>query len=83
MQSRIVNYTAVNNELAWVGLDTNMDALDIHTGAVIWSFANPVGALFDAGPVIVPSGVYLADEAGNVYAFSLPAAVTPAAQPRK
>ena len=72
MQSRIVNYVAVNDGLAFVGLDTNMDALDINTGSVIWSFANPVGTLFDAGPVVVPSGLYIADERGNVYAFSLP-----------
>jgi len=66
-----------------VGLDTNMDALDINTGSVIWSFANPVGTLFDAGPVVVPSGLYIADERGNVYAFSLPvpASASPATAP--
>jgi len=83
MKSRIVNYAAVNNGLAWEGLDANMDAIDINTGSVLWSFADPAGAVFDAGPVVVPSGLYFADEAGNVFAFSLPSGSAAASSLRR
>ena len=70
MQNWIVSYAAVTNGLVFAGLDTNLTALDPKTGNVLWSYASP--NIFEAGPVIVPSGVYAADASGYVYAFALP-----------
>lgn len=66
-ESRMVNYPAVNDGIVVTGVDNNLTALDIHSGNVLWSYAAP--AVIDAGAAIVPSGIYAADQAGNIYAF--------------
>jgi outer membrane protein assembly factor BamB len=67
MQSRLVGYVAIVPGLAFAGLDQNLVALDLRTGRELWKYAAP--ADFGASPAIVPSGVYEADSAGNVYRF--------------
>jgi outer membrane protein assembly factor BamB len=70
MQNRIVGYVAMLKGIGFVGLNREFVALDTRTGKTLWSYATP--AYIDASMVIVPSGVYGADDAGNVYAFALP-----------
>lgn len=72
MNDRIVGYVSVDGELAFAGVDSNVDALDIRSGGVLWSFPSAGGTDFDSSPVVVPSGVYAADESGYVYAYALP-----------
>ncbi len=74
MQNGIVNSATVSDGIAWEGMDTRMDAIDIHTGSILWSFSDPSAVRFDAGAIVVPSGLYIADREGTVYALSLPAA---------
>jgi outer membrane protein assembly factor BamB len=66
----ITGYAALNNGVAFVGLDDNLVALNEQTGAQLWSY--PAPAEVEAGVAVVPSGVYAADANGNVYAFAMP-----------
>ncbi len=66
----VLGYVAVTPDLAFTPIDTNMDALDPLTGKVLWTF--PAAGYFYASPVVVPSGLFFADETGHVYAFGLP-----------
>lgn len=70
MTSRMVGSAAVTGEIAFAGVDDKIDAIDMQSGSILWSFAS--SAVFNASPVIVPSGLYAADAAGNVYAYALP-----------
>jgi outer membrane protein assembly factor BamB len=65
-----LGYVALTPDLAFTELDTNVDALDPLTGKVLWQF--PAAGYFYASPVIVPSGLFVADLTGRVYAFALP-----------
>jgi polyvinyl alcohol dehydrogenase (cytochrome) len=67
----VAGYAAIANGIAFVNLDSSVTALDPETGTKLWSHAGP--DVFYASPAIVPSGLYAADQGGNVYAFSLPA----------
>ena len=62
--------TRIVNGMAFAGLDKNLKALNLENGKPLWTF--PTGGYLDASPIVVPSGIYAADDAGNVYAFSLP-----------
>jgi outer membrane protein assembly factor BamB len=73
-QQDVPGYAAVANGIAFVDLDSQVTALDETTGAKLWSYA--AQGSFYASPAIVPSGLYTADSAGNVYAFSLPGSST-------
>ncbi len=64
----------INNGVAYGGIDGALVALDIRSGAKLWSY--PLGNATVASPAIVPSGLYYADQGGNVYAFSLPGGTT-------
>ncbi len=80
-QLPIPGYAAMtNNGIAFANLDTAVTAIDAPSGNVLWTYNGP--ASFYASPVVVPSGVYTADAAGNVYAFGLPASVTESAARR-
>jgi outer membrane protein assembly factor BamB len=70
MQNRLVGYVALAQGLGFVGLNENFEALDLKTGKTLWSYATP--DYIDASMIVVPSGLYGADDAGNVYAFTLP-----------
>ena len=61
---------AMNNGVAFAGLDDALVAVNARTGAVLWQYPAPAQVI--AEPVIVPSGLYMADDAGNVYAFAPP-----------
>jgi outer membrane protein assembly factor BamB len=61
---------AIVNGLAFTGIGNQFVALDLRNGRTMWSYKG--AAFFDPAPAVVPSGVYAADDAGNVYAFNLP-----------
>jgi outer membrane protein assembly factor BamB len=69
IRNRLVGYAAIVNGMAFAPVDRNLAALDLKTGNVLWSY--PISAYFQASAVVVKSGVYAADTAGNVYAFSI------------
>lgn len=70
MQNRLVGYVALVPKLGFVGLNKSFVALDLTSGATLWSYATQY--YINASMIVVPSGVYGADQGGNVYAFSLP-----------
>jgi outer membrane protein assembly factor BamB len=70
MRNRLVGYVAVARGLGFVGLNQDFVALDLRTGKTLWTYAIPFN--IDSSMVVVPSGVYGADDGGNVYAFALP-----------
>lgn len=70
MQNRLVGYVAIVPGLGFVGLNKSFVALDLSSGTTLWSYATEY--YINASMVVVPSGVYGADQGGNVYAFALP-----------
>jgi outer membrane protein assembly factor BamB len=70
MQNRLVGYVALARGMGFVGLNKHFVAFDSRTGKTLWSHATP--DYIDASMVVVPSGVYGADDGGNVYGFALP-----------
>jgi len=70
MTSTIDNYAAMSAGLVYVGLDDVLNVLDTQTGKPLWAFTSP--NRFEAGPVVVPSGLYAVDYSGNVYRFTIP-----------
>ncbi len=62
---------AISDGLAFIALDRRFVALDVSDGAVLWSYS-PGSAAY-ASPAVVPSGVYFADDLGDVFAFAKPA----------
>jgi len=73
----VLGSVALTPSLAFTPIDTNMDALDPTTGKVLWS--SPTVGYSYSSPAIVPSGLFIADESGRLYAYGLPA--TPASRP--
>jgi outer membrane protein assembly factor BamB len=59
---------AIEDGLAFAALDGRFVALDLTNGSVVWSY--PAHSSAYASPAVVPSGVYFADDAGAVFAFS-------------
>jgi outer membrane protein assembly factor BamB len=70
MTNRLTGDAAIEGGMAFAGLDKTVAALDLRTGKRLWTYATD--AYLDAPPIVVPSGVYAADDAGDVYAFSIP-----------
>lgn len=70
MQNRLVGYVALANGIGFVGLNQQFVALDLSNGKTLWKHKTP--NYINASMVVVPSGVYGADQNGNVYAFALP-----------
>jgi len=70
MQNRLVGDVALVNGMGFVGLNQTFVALDENSGQTLWSY--PTTDYINSSMIVVPSGVYGADEAGNVYAFGLP-----------
>jgi outer membrane protein assembly factor BamB len=58
------------NGVAFTGIGNKFVALNLKSGAILWTYKGTT--VFNPSPAIVPSGVYTADDGGNVYAFSLP-----------
>lgn len=69
MQNRLIGYVALANGIGFVGLNQQFEALDLSSGQTLWSYATP--DFINASMIVVPSGLYGADQAGNVYAFSV------------
>jgi outer membrane protein assembly factor BamB len=69
-QAKMASYVTIVGNIAFADIDDKIEALDVATGQVLWSHS--AGALINAGPVVVPSGVYTVDSNGNIYAFGLP-----------
>jgi outer membrane protein assembly factor BamB len=66
----VLGYVAVTPDLAFTPINTTLAALDPLTGKTLWSY--PTVGYHYASPVIVPSGLFAADESGRLYAFGLP-----------
>jgi outer membrane protein assembly factor BamB len=74
MQNRLVGYVALAQGVGYVGLNQEFVALDLSNGKTLWSYPTP--NYINASMVVLPSGLYGADESGNVYAFNLPTTKT-------
>jgi outer membrane protein assembly factor BamB len=61
---------AITNGIAFTPLDAAFVALDLRTGAKLWSY--PAGQTSYPSPAVVPSGVYFANNGGEVFAFDIP-----------
>lgn len=70
MSDAIDAYAAINDDVVYEGMDDSVDAISLQTGTILAQF--PGQSNFNAGPVVVPSGLYTADHSGYVYAYSLP-----------
>lgn len=70
MRNRLVGYVAQAQGMGFVGLNKAFVALDLASGKMLWRRGTP--DYIASSMIVVPSGVYGADEAGNVYAFGLP-----------
>jgi outer membrane protein assembly factor BamB len=79
--SAIPGSAAIVPGVAFVTANDGISALAIGSGATLWSY--PFGAETYASAAVVPSGVYVADAAGNLYAFGLPASASNAARAAK
>ncbi len=73
MRNRLIGYVAIAQGVGYVGLNQKFVALDLRNGKTLWTYPTPY--YIDASMIVVPSGVYGADDGGNVYAFSLPRGV--------
>jgi len=75
MQSFIAGYAAINNGVVVSQGDSTVIALAMNgNGTSLWSY--PTAGQIDSSPAIVPSGIYIADTNGNVYAFAPPYSLT-------
>jgi outer membrane protein assembly factor BamB len=72
MGNRMTGDVAIVNGMAFAGLDQSLQALDLTTGKMLWRYAT--AATLDASPIVVPTGIYAADDAGTIYAFTIPLA---------
>ncbi|HEY1977149.1 MAG TPA: PQQ-binding-like beta-propeller repeat protein [Candidatus Baltobacteraceae bacterium] len=72
MTAAVDAYAAIDNGVVYEGMDDAVDAISLQSGTILKQF--PGAANFNAGPVVVPSGLYFADHRGFVYAYSLPQA---------
>jgi len=68
-QSVVHTSVAITGGVAFATVNNAVEAISIATGQTLWSYPLPAGVL--ASPIVVPSGVYAADLAGNVYKFAL------------
>ncbi len=73
-QNPVFGLASITNGVVFTPLDNALTALDLRSGAKLWSYALTSSAY--ASPAVVPSGVYEADDAGEVYAFALPTTAT-------
>jgi outer membrane protein assembly factor BamB len=74
MQSIMQGYAAIANGVVIAPGDSAIVALAMNgNGKPLWSY--PTAAAIDSSPAVVPSGIYIGDLSGNVYAFA-PAATT-------
>lgn len=62
-------YVAIADGMAFATIDNTLTVLDPETGAKLWSYTS--ADLITGGPAVVPSGIYFADNSGDVYALGL------------
>ena len=67
--STVNSSVAIDDGVAFADINDSIEALNVANGNVLWSYGMPNGIA--ASPVVVKSGVYTADLAGNVYKFAL------------
>jgi len=75
MTNILEGYVALNDGVALLGSDSSVVALNMHgSGALtpLWSY--PTTGVVDNSPAVVPSGIYVGDNSGWVYAFTPPPA---------
>jgi outer membrane protein assembly factor BamB len=73
MQTFMQGYAAINNGVVIAPGDSAVVALAMNgNGTPLWTY--PTAAALDSSPTVVPSGIYIGDLNGNVYAFAPPAA---------
>lgn len=72
-QTAIFGQVAGVNDIAFAELDNSINAIDPATGKVLWSYAT-LGD-YEGSPAVVPSGLFIADLSGTVYAFGVSGAV--------
>jgi outer membrane protein assembly factor BamB len=71
MQTFIAGYAAISNGVVISQGDNAIVALAMHgNGTPLWSY--PTAGTLDNSPAVVPSGIYIGDLNGNVYAFAPP-----------
>jgi outer membrane protein assembly factor BamB len=64
----VLSSPTIANDIVLVGSDDSyLVAFDVETGVELWRFETE--AAVDANPSVVDGGVYVADNAGNVYAL--------------
>jgi outer membrane protein assembly factor BamB len=82
MQSIMQGYAAITNGVVVAPGDSAIVALAMTgNGTPIWTY--PTAGAIDSSPAVVPSGIYIGDLNGNVYAFAPPfATTTPASKNR-
>lgn len=68
------------NDVAFAEIDNSINAIDPGTGQILWSYATQ--GQFESSPAIVPSGLFVTDLSGTVYAFGLPGTDTTASETR-
>jgi outer membrane protein assembly factor BamB len=73
----LYEYAAITDGVAFAAVDSTFNAYDLQSGHILWSYAGPSGDYFPAGPVVVPSGVYVCDIQGWCYAFKLGGSASP------
>lgn len=75
MQTFMAGYAAINNGVVVSQGDSAVVALAMYgNGTPLWTY--PTAAPVDCSPAVVPSGIYIADTNGNVYAFDPPYSTT-------
>lgn len=73
MQNIMQGYAAITNGVVISAGDSAVIALAMNgNGSPLWNY--PTAGAIDSSPAVVPSGVYIGDLNGNVYAFAPPAA---------
>lgn len=65
----VYNSSAIADGIVFSDLDSSIVAMDLESGAKLWSY--DTGNQILSSPVVVSSGLYTVDSAGNVYKFSL------------
>ncbi len=84
MQTFIAGYAAITNDVVISQGDSAVVALAMNgNGTPLWSY--PTAGEVDCSPAVVPSGIYIGDNNGNLYAFAPPysTTATPSAQVRE
>ncbi len=75
MQSIMQGYAAITNGVVVSPGDSAIVALAMNgNGTPLWTY--PTAGAIDSSPAVVPSGIYIGDLNGNVYAFAPPYATT-------